>query len=729
MGLFDTFFRASEQGNERTLEGRQSWTWVHRTRAGAVTHAAHRTNPSLKQVSNEQGTIGTDTTNDGHCSKKYHVDEPESNAASAGSLEQALTSGDSDPSSKYSCFKTDSQQVFTESQHPVAGSKGLAGFMTSLRSRKPRHRKSLMRLGGRARQNDCTLHVARTISSNEDSGIDKDAHEHQESRKASDKTLESVNSDLTTETVCRHPSRKTSNPISLIERACVYENPFDEVEESPQLEAVSNPFTDRFKAASRSSRDSSSNYSLTDSQKPQNLHVYKRSRRPVICTDLDIMENLSREGSLRSLPISCLDDGNWSDVFDRRKAAIAFNDLAIKLNFKPLPLSNTKRQGGGDCSHAHPTSVSRPCDSARGLPRRRDRIIRRIRTVRSTFHLKAQSMPQERRLRRMKTFANLSYCSYRMDSLAGKTLETLARLGGHSFLAYPGDFAPTALKLPVCFVATATYLRCRGPLVRDLFFDPGDLGAAAQIYGYFATQVVSSEREQDKIHITMGSGEMPSELMSILSSIQSQRHSTHILSVGWVFKCLLAGLPGGILGSKHLYSALLDIYIKTPSLDDKLNSPDQKLKRTRSCLGGLTQARYTRIKAIGLAILALAGPMQLELMCAVFGLCAFYVHETRRIVEYERHGYKTGVGKLEFVTRSQILEGLGQVFGPLLTDQGPEEGAYDPETLRILEMNRMYVAMMLIANWRAVSRQLRVWEDQVHVPERLTISWSSEGSE
>jgi hypothetical protein len=65
-----------------------------------------------------------------------------------------------------------------------------------------------------------------------------------------------------------------------------------------------------------------------------------------------------------------------------------------------------------------------------------------------------------------------------------------------------------------------------------LFFDPGDLGAAAQIYGYFASQVLSTEREQDKIQITMGSGEMPSELMSILSSIQSQRHSTHILSVG-----------------------------------------------------------------------------------------------------------------------------------------------------------------------------------------------------
>lgn len=62
---------------------------------------------------------------------------------------------------------------------------------------------------------------------------------------------------------------------------------------------------------------------------------------------------LSRESSL---PLSCLDDGNWSDIFDWRKATIAFNDLAIKLDLKPLPLSNSKRQGGGDCSHAHPTS-------------------------------------------------------------------------------------------------------------------------------------------------------------------------------------------------------------------------------------------------------------------------------------------------------------------------------------------------------------------------------------
>lgn len=354
MGLFNTFFRASEQGNERTLEGRQSWTWVHPTRSGGATQDAQRTNPSFKQTSNEQCTR-TNTTS--HCCKEYHVNDPGSNATSAGSLEQALASGDSDPSSKGPCLKTDSQRAFTDSQHSVRGSKRLVGFMTSLRSRKPRHRKSLMRLGGWARQNDCTLHGANTncgsINSKEASGIDKNGDEHQESRIVSDKTLGSVNSDLTTETVCRHPSRNTSNPIPIIEREYAYENPFDEIEESPQLGAISNPFTDQFKATSRSSRDSSSCYSFTDCQKPQNLHVYKRSRRPVICTDMDIMGSLSRESSL---PISCLDDGNWSDIFDRRKAAIAYNDLAIKLNLKPLPLSNTKRQGDSDFSHAHPIS-------------------------------------------------------------------------------------------------------------------------------------------------------------------------------------------------------------------------------------------------------------------------------------------------------------------------------------------------------------------------------------
>lgn len=46
-----------------------------------------------------------------------------------------------------------------------------------------------------------------------------------------------------------------------------------------------------------------------------------------------------------------------------------------------------------------------------------------------------------------------------MSSLRGKTVENLARLGGHSYLILPSDLAPAPLQLPACLVATVMYLR------------------------------------------------------------------------------------------------------------------------------------------------------------------------------------------------------------------------------------------------------------------------------
>lgn len=85
--------------------------------------------------------------------------------------------------------------------------------------------------------------------------------------------------------------------------------------------------------------------------------------------------------------------------------------------------------------------------------------------MRSNIQMRSQSVPPEteqRRVRRMKTFANLSSRSDPFSALKGKPLETLARLGGYSYLTPQGDFAPAVLKLPVCFAATATYLQGYG---------------------------------------------------------------------------------------------------------------------------------------------------------------------------------------------------------------------------------------------------------------------------
>jgi hypothetical protein len=69
----------------------------------------------------------------------------------------------------------------------------------------------------------------------------------------------------------------------------------------------------------------------------------------------------------------------------------------------------------------------------------------------------------------MKTFTTLFTGSCLMTSLQGKSLETLARLGGFGFLTLPGDFAPTTLNLPVCFVATINHLRSYGQFPSPIF--------------------------------------------------------------------------------------------------------------------------------------------------------------------------------------------------------------------------------------------------------------------
>lgn len=76
--------------------------------------------------------------------------------------------------------------------------------------------------------------------------------------------------------------------------------------------------------------------------------------------------------------------------------------------------------------------------------------------------LAVDSQPSAPKLRRTKTFANFTRRPSPMTSLRGKSIETLARLGGHSFLVLPVDLAPSPLQLPACIVAMVMYLRKNG---------------------------------------------------------------------------------------------------------------------------------------------------------------------------------------------------------------------------------------------------------------------------
>ncbi|RAK88751.1 hypothetical protein BO79DRAFT_194360 [Aspergillus costaricaensis CBS 115574] len=542
-------------------------------------------------------------------------------------------------------------------------------------------------------------------------------------RKVSDKTVYSLSSDLTSVTVCHDPSKHKSMPIALVDQDCLYHDPYSDIQEASHSTTQSSVnFEDLKGATSYSSRQHSSERSSASvlstcrnrtPEKPGNPFRQTRSYR-------------SRGSSRQSSDFAAsLDDSYALEQGDRHAAVIAFNELAGRLRLEPLEVDDTHgAHGGAEWGQvsAERSPDSRLSHTATGddPPRRRDKFYGRIRTMRSTLQLGSSDAPRKRTLRRMRTFASLSRRSADMTSLKGKPLEDLARLGGYNLLTLPADFAPTKLKLPVCFVAIITYLGCFAPTVRNVFVDAGDPKLAARTYDYYANQVHSVEKQQDKIQMTVASGTIPADVVDPLNRDGDSGDAIQVLSVAWAFKALLSGLPGGILGSGRLYRVLVQI------CQGHLTS--EPVERRRSCLGGVSPRGYVKVKAMSLAILALSDSMQLNLICGVFGLSALLLHETQRLMELERQGFRGSVCRASIGSGLLNLDRLSGVLAPLLTEGEGEENPEDAFRAIQREIESQRVAAMLIGNWRGVSRQLRIWEHRGAIAHHHGFSRTFSGS-
>ncbi|PWY94278.1 hypothetical protein BO94DRAFT_458876 [Aspergillus sclerotioniger CBS 115572] len=594
------------------------------------------------------------------------------------------------------------------------GSRRLAGFRTLFRSRK-----SHLRLMSESsvQSDNPTIVVEESTSHQEDQhqpmGLQAGQcnsflNEDSDARKVSDKTVYSLHSDLTSVTVCHNPSKRKSMPIALVDQECLYHDPYSDIQEASHTTPHSNANVgDNTRSTIRSARPRQhssecsgasilSNCPIRTQEKPENPFARARSSRS--------RGSSSRQSSDLS---TTYDDTSYSLAQgDRRAAVIAFNELAGRLHLELLGLDEA--DGGHEGEWSPLSGAGRSPDSRQSHPatsddhpRRWGRFYGRIRTMRSSLQLGSSDAPRKRTLRRMRTFASVSRRSYEMTSLKGKPLDHLARLGGYNLLALPADFAPTKLRLPVCFVAIITYLGCFAPTVRNVFIDPGNPKIATRTYDYFANQVLSVEKQQDKIQMTIGSSAMPLDVVNPLHGDGDSGDTVQVLSVAWTFKSLLAGLPGGILGSARLYRVLVQICHG--------HIVDEPIERRRSCLGGLSPRGYVKAKAISLAILALSDSMQLNLICGVFGLCALLLHETQRLIEVERQGFRGSVCRASVGSGLLNLDRLSGVLAPFLMEC---EGGEHDDTFRTIEreIESQRVAAMLIGSWRGVSRQLRIWE-------------------
>lgn len=241
-----------------------------------------------------------------------------------------------------------------------------------------------------------------------------------------------------------------------------------------------------------------------------------------------------------------------------------------------------------------------------------------------------------------------------------------------------------------------------GPNTAELFVEPGDIKAAARLYDYFASQVLLAEKDEPKIALTMRVIAMP-----YLETRSAGKEAAPVLSVCWVLKKLLAGLPGGTLGSTHLYQTLKAIYLAP--------APEGPLPHMQNSLAALSPKTSARVQLIALAITAQTSEMQCALICAVFGLLTGLVHETERTVEHMERQRQAGTSIPEDTVASlPTVDGLARVFGPLLlgadgrargTGAGMVLQSEDVEQ----EVEEQRVAELLILNWRNVSRQLKLW--------------------
>ncbi|CAK7216227.1 hypothetical protein SCUCBS95973_002738 [Sporothrix curviconia] len=220
-----------------------------------------------------------------------------------------------------------------------------------------------------------------------------------------------------------------------------------------------------------------------------------------------------------------------------------------------------------------------------------------------------------------------------VDTLKSQSLQTLVRICGKSFLYLPSDYATRSLMLPTCFRAAAQYLVLNGPETRGIFRVSGSMRVVNELYDYYC---INLDDDED-IAATVRSPNLPFHIKAGVHDVAS------------MFKRLLAGLPGGILGHLRLFEALVEIR----KMDG--HASNEVLESGKS--------NPTQIKArlVALAIGSAPSPLQRELMCCVFGLLSLigYAAETADPVQ-ATHASSLPHSEMMGYTA------LGIIFGPLL---------------------------------------------------------------
>ncbi|KAG0157612.1 hypothetical protein PDIDSM_4797 [Penicillium digitatum] len=507
-------------------------------------------------------------------------------------------------------------------------------------------------------------------------------------RKGSGQAIHSKESSQTEDNACRDPAQRITMPFQ--------EEPFEEwgwpglmlyypdsgSNAQTHTPEASDPFSDGKATDVRPVNPGSSRHSAGTSRE-ESSRASEGTLEPIAETDFDTLEPViepvvaSAEPEHANSQRACsatsqASQVSWSSTLDGPKATSAFNQMTSQLGI-PITIPS-------DDTPCLPVEGD-PATEEQGPSRRGFGLLGKVRKVRSSLDADTTPLAPPPKLRRMKTFANLRRPTP-MTSLQGRSIETLARLGGHGYLMLT-DLAPSPVQLPAYLVATLMFLHKYGLDTPEIFIQPGDLKAAIRLYDHFASQVLAAEKDEAKISLTMRVVAMP----------PLREDSAPVLSVAWALKAVLAGLPNGILGSVRLYQVLRAMYYHSiPNHPHQLRVPD--------CLSEASPTTAARVQLMCLALIALAHEMQRDLICAVFGLLSMLVNAATTVPD------QPGMELRDSVANPNFHE-LARVVGPLLL--GPRQETREASLEVEKEVDDQRVAGLLLNNWHFMHRQLQHW--------------------
>ncbi|PVH89508.1 hypothetical protein DL98DRAFT_647264 [Cadophora sp. DSE1049] len=249
--------------------------------------------------------------------------------------------------------------------------------------------------------------------------------------------------------------------------------------------------------------------------------------------------------------------------------------------------------------------------------------------LRKTSSSNSVRLKPERHLKHRRSISDLSLrLKAKRDKLKDKDLQELVRLCGSSLLYLPTEYAAGSLAVPTCFRATAQYLVQHAPSTRGVFRVPGSQNVVAALYNHYG----SMDEDGQVVSGTVRCPTLPDHIRCDVHDVAS------------AFKKFLSGLPGGILGSLHLFSVFISIQTQLRG--------DPELTRTKQS--------KVRARLIALSIATLRSQYRRELICAVFGLLSMIGRAAEIAPREDDRGRPLPTADL------MGYGPLGIVFGPLL---------------------------------------------------------------